>query len=134
MKILLVMLHNNAKRNFFARVTYPSLTLQQIAAITPREHTVEIVDERFERLEKEGRITSYDWSRYTEGNVNFKPKRMSEEELLEGMRGTAGDFYSVKSSFKRSFNKHNLDPFKSIIKFIINMINRSFYKKEKLGI
>jgi len=48
MKILLLMPHPTGKRSFYARFTYPSLTLQQIAAITPREHDVEIVDERFE--------------------------------------------------------------------------------------
>jgi len=88
----------------------------------------------FNRLESEGRITSYDWSRYTEGNINFKPKNMSEKELFDGIRKTAGDFYSIKKSFTRSFNKHNLNPFKSIIKFTTNMTIRSFYKNEKLSI
>lgn len=88
----------------------------------------------FKRLEKEGRITSYDWSRYAEGNVNFKPKLMSEEELLQGVRKIAGDFYSVKSSLRRSFNGHNLNPVKPLITFANSMGLRSFYKKEKLDI
>jgi radical SAM superfamily enzyme YgiQ (UPF0313 family) len=50
MKILLIMPHNNKKRDFFARFTYPSLTLKQIAAITPSEHYVNIIDERYESI------------------------------------------------------------------------------------
>ncbi|RLF34310.1 MAG: B12-binding domain-containing radical SAM protein, partial [Thermoplasmata archaeon] len=50
MRILLVMPHPNAKRTLLSRFTYPSLTLQQIAAITPKEHLVEIVDERYEKI------------------------------------------------------------------------------------
>jgi radical SAM superfamily enzyme YgiQ (UPF0313 family) len=90
--------------------------------------------ELFKRLEREGRIISYDWSRYAEGNVNFKPKLMSEEELLLGVKRIAGDFYSIKSSFKRSFNGHNLNPLKSVITFANGIALRSFYKNEKLNI
>ena len=50
MKILLISPHTNVKRNFFTKFSYPSLTLQQIAAITPREHTIDIVDERYENI------------------------------------------------------------------------------------
>lgn len=88
----------------------------------------------FERLEKEGRVISYDWSKYSEGHVNFKPNKMTEKELLEGIKGAAGEFYSVKKSFVRSFNKNNLNPFSSAIKFTLNMALRSFYKYEKLSI
>ena len=51
MKILLVMPHTNAKRGFFDKLSYPCLTLQQVAAITPKEHSVEIVDERYENID-----------------------------------------------------------------------------------
>jgi radical SAM superfamily enzyme YgiQ (UPF0313 family) len=88
----------------------------------------------FKRLEEAGRITSYDWSRYTEGNVNFKPNKMTKQELLEGIRDIAADFFSIKSSFRRSYNKNNLNPFKSTLKFTANMSARYFYKNEKLGI
>lgn len=88
----------------------------------------------FKRLEEAGRITSYDWSRYNEGNVNFKPSKMTEQELLEGIRDIAADFFSIKNSFRRSFNKNNLNPFKSTLKFTANMSARYFYKNEKLSI
>ena len=51
MKILLVMPHPDARRGFFARFTYPSLTLKQLAAIIPAEHEIRIIDERFEQVD-----------------------------------------------------------------------------------
>ncbi len=50
MKILLIMPHSKNKISFFSRLNYPSLTLQQVAAVTPLEHNVEIVDERYENI------------------------------------------------------------------------------------
>ncbi len=88
----------------------------------------------FERMEKEGRIINYDWSRYEEGKVNYKPMKMTEEELLEGIRYIAKDFFSVKSSFKRSFNKYNTNPLDGLKSFIGNIALRNFYKYEKLDI
>lgn len=88
----------------------------------------------FERLEKEGRITSYDWPRYAEGNLNLKLKNMTEEELIAGIRRIAFDFYSVKNSFKRSFITNGFTPVKSLNKFISSISIRSFYKREKFSI
>ena len=51
MRILLVMPHPPKKRRgILERFSYPSLTLQQIAGITPRRHSVTIVDERYEDI------------------------------------------------------------------------------------
>ena len=47
MKILLVKPYPNPKHNFFDKFSLNSLTLKQIAAITPPEHDVDIIDERF---------------------------------------------------------------------------------------
>ena len=35
MKILLIMPHPNKRRNLVSKFNYPSLTLQQVAAVTP---------------------------------------------------------------------------------------------------
>lgn len=88
----------------------------------------------FERLEKEGRITSYDWSRYAEDNVNFKPIKMTEDELMEGIRGISAEFYSIKNSFKRSFGLRNTNPIDTIMTLGSNLALRTFYKREKLHI
>ena len=57
MNILLVMPHPNPKRSFFSRFQYPSSTLQQIATLTPKEHSVSIIDERYKDVPF---ITDYD--------------------------------------------------------------------------
>jgi len=88
----------------------------------------------FERMDKEGRITNYDWSRYEEGKVNYKPMKMTEEELLEGIRNIAREFFSIKNSFRRSFNKYNTNPIDSLKLFVGNIALRKFYKNEKLDI
>ena len=54
MKILLTMPHPHAKYGLFSRFTYPSLTLKQLAAITPLEHDLTVIDERYEIKEKIG--------------------------------------------------------------------------------
>jgi radical SAM superfamily enzyme YgiQ (UPF0313 family) len=55
MKILLIMPHPNKRRNLVSKFNYPSLTLQQVAAITPSEHDVELVDERYEPVNFNGK-------------------------------------------------------------------------------
>jgi radical SAM superfamily enzyme YgiQ (UPF0313 family) len=88
----------------------------------------------FERFEKEGRITNYDWSRYEEGKVNYKPVKLTEQELLDGIRYVARDFFSVKQAFKRSFNRRHLNPIDATITFVANLSLRYFYMYEKLDI
>jgi radical SAM superfamily enzyme YgiQ (UPF0313 family) len=51
MKILITMPHPHAKYGLFSRFTYPSLTLKQLAAITPLEHDLTIIDERYENID-----------------------------------------------------------------------------------
>ncbi|MDA8233587.1 MAG: radical SAM protein [Clostridia bacterium] len=56
----------------------------------------------FERLKREGRILTYDWSKYNaRTDVVFEPKRMSREELLEGFIRANQRFYSLGSIAKR---------------------------------
>ena len=51
MKILLVMPHSNTKKGLFSRFNYPALTLKQLASITPEKHSLDLVDERFEKID-----------------------------------------------------------------------------------
>lgn len=88
----------------------------------------------FDRMEQEGRITRYDWSRYEEGKVNFTPKNMTPEELIEGIRQIAMDFYSVKNCVKRSFKARPKTPSMILSTLVINLGIRSFYKREKYNI
>ncbi|MFH1013696.1 MAG: radical SAM protein [Thermoplasmatota archaeon] len=87
----------------------------------------------FERYEKDGLITSYDWSQYEEGKVNYQPKLMSQDELLEGIQRIAMDFYSIRHCFKRSFNVRPRAPSMVVSALLTNMSIRSFYKREKFN-
>ena len=49
----------------------------------------------FKRLEREGRITERDWSKYISPNVCFEPKRMSAAELYEGTLWAQKEFFAL---------------------------------------
>lgn len=56
----------------------------------------------FRRLESEGRILTYDWSKYNgRRDVVFLPKRMSPEELQAGFNWVNRRFYSLRSIARR---------------------------------
>jgi radical SAM superfamily enzyme YgiQ (UPF0313 family) len=56
----------------------------------------------FQRMEAEGRILTYDWSRYnSRADVVFQPKGMSCDELLEGFKEANARFYSPASIARR---------------------------------
>lgn len=56
----------------------------------------------FNMMKKEGRITDYDWSRYTFWDVVFKPQNMTEEELAEGVAWVYDQFYSKENIANRA--------------------------------
>jgi len=86
----------------------------------------------FERYEKEGRITCRDWSKYGEGNVNYSMENLTEEEVKEGIKRIARDYYSLPKIIKRSFTNTNYSPYRIFIKIIRNITVRKFYLTEKL--
>jgi len=55
----------------------------------------------YDRLERDGRILSKDWSRYNQVDVVFQPKNMTVEELYDGAKKVAKNFYSWKNIIKR---------------------------------
>ncbi len=56
----------------------------------------------FRRMEAEGRILTRDWRRYnSRDDVVYRPKQMSEAELLAGYRYANNRFYSLASTAKR---------------------------------
>jgi len=88
----------------------------------------------YERFEKEGRITSKDWSKYAEGQVNYTPKNLTDKEIIEGIRKMAMDYYSIPNIIKRSFTNTNYNPYRVFVKFVRNTAVRKFYMTEKLTI
>jgi radical SAM superfamily enzyme YgiQ (UPF0313 family) len=55
----------------------------------------------YERLAKEGRILSKDWSRYNQVDVVYQPKQMTVDELFKGARKVAREFYSMPNVIER---------------------------------
>ena len=55
----------------------------------------------FDKLEDEDRILTKDWSKYNMKSVVFKPKNMTPDELLQGVKKMYSEFFSFKNSTKR---------------------------------
>ncbi|HWX09766.1 MAG TPA: radical SAM protein [Gaiellaceae bacterium] len=55
----------------------------------------------YERLNRDGRIVTRDWSLYDGEHVVFRPRRMTPEQLDRGMRRARKDFYSLRSMVTR---------------------------------
>jgi len=56
-----------------------------------------------DRFEKEGRITSSDWSNYMLAGVNYLPQRMSQQELYDGYTWLLKKNTSYGAILKRTF-------------------------------
>ena len=85
----------------------------------------------FDRLEKDGRITSRDWSRYNQVEVVFQPKHMTPEELFEGARKVAKEFYSPLNIIRRTAKIFRIT--KSPMGFFPaggNLSYRRYYKRD----
>ncbi|MHB8873313.1 MAG: B12-binding domain-containing radical SAM protein [Myxococcaceae bacterium] len=55
------------------------------------------------RYDKEGRLITHDYDQYIgKGHVVVKPKQMTVQQLWEGIRWVAREFYSPKRAYKRS--------------------------------
>lgn len=55
----------------------------------------------FERLQAEGRILHYDWSKFDLGHVVFRPKLMSPQELEEGYIWVHEQVYSLHNQYAK---------------------------------
>ena len=62
----------------------------------------------FQQMEREGRITSYDWSQYDTRTVVYKTVGLSAEELKQGYDWAYREFYSWRNIFRASFGHDNL--------------------------
>jgi radical SAM superfamily enzyme YgiQ (UPF0313 family) len=81
------------------------------------------------KLEKENRITDFDWSRYDGLHVVFQPLKMGKEKLEKGLWDAYKEFYSASNIFKRVLGseKHN-----SILRTILsNFIYRKIAYKRR---
>ncbi len=84
----------------------------------------------YQRLKSEGRLLEEKWwlsSGYTFGDVAFKPKNMTSEELAEGCYDCRKQFYSYGSVFKRMIDRKanfkNL--YNGTVGLVANLMSRS---------
>ena len=82
----------------------------------------------FDRLEKEGRILTRDWSQYTLGNVNFQPKQMTPEQLYHGVHAMKKQFYSMQNFSQLIHQKEGKQ-----VNLIIDMMKTQFFSKIQFG-
>ncbi len=85
----------------------------------------------FDKLEKQDRILTYDWSKYTESNVVFKPKNMTKQELYGGVRKMVKDYYSLSNVIRRTYDNHNLNLSRFLCKASYNFTDdRSYIRRD----
>jgi radical SAM superfamily enzyme YgiQ (UPF0313 family) len=86
----------------------------------------------YKKMDKEGRILTKDWSKYTQTQVVFQPKNMSPEELYEGMKKVTKEFHATDKMIKRCirFLKISLHPTVISIIVSLNMSQKIWYKRE----
>ncbi len=53
------------------------------------------------QMEKAGRVVSYDWDKYDQGHIVFRPENLTPEQLREGHMHAYRKFYSLSSMAKR---------------------------------
>lgn len=85
----------------------------------------------YDRLEKSGRILTKDWSKYNQVEVVFQPKNMTPEELFEGTRKVAKEFYSIPNLIGRTLKIFSIT--RGINSFFAaggNLTYRRYYKRD----
>ncbi len=75
----------------------------------------------FNRFEKEGRIITKDWSKYTMKNVVFTPEHMTPKELLYGVRKMYKEFYSAPYTVRRALKSLKLGIYPFFLTFERNL-------------
>jgi len=85
----------------------------------------------YDRLNKDGRIFTKDWTRYNQVDIVFEPKNMTKEELYEGTRYVAKEFYSWANIIKRNVKIFNIiRKLGAIIPAGTNYTFRKYYKAD----
>lgn len=85
----------------------------------------------FDRLVKEGRILTRDWSRYNQVDVVFKPLHMTEKELFDGAQKVAKHFYSVPNVVGRILKILSITrKMQGILPAGANITFRRYYKRD----
>jgi len=86
----------------------------------------------YQRLKKEGRILTKDWSKYTTTNVVFEPKNMSKQELFEGTRKVAKEYHRIPDIIRRFYKTMDFTNSMFISYYVLqrNLRYRDRYKNQ----
>ncbi len=85
----------------------------------------------YDRLEKEGRIFTKDWSKFNQVDVVFKPKNMTVKELYDGAKHVSKEFYSWPNIIYRNLKIFNtVRRFTAILPAGTNFTFRKYYKTD----
>ncbi|MGC8844070.1 MAG: B12-binding domain-containing radical SAM protein, partial [bacterium] len=95
------------------------IDLPQFSILTPLPGTA-----LYERMEREGRIFSKDWSKYTGNHCVFYPRNMTPEELEEGLEWAYKEMCNFLPLLRRTFSFSRRFP----VSFILNYY---YYKTVK---
>lgn len=83
----------------------------------------------YEEFERDGRLLTKDWSRYTRADVVFEPAKMSRQELLLGTFWAYEEVYSRLNVARRAFSR-----WRGVRKNAYNMIMVRHFSKQILEI
>lgn len=86
----------------------------------------------YKKMEKEGRILTKDWAKYSQTEVVFQPKNMTPKELYEGTKKVVREFYSSKKILKRwvKLFKFPISPSTIFHTLGINICQIKWYKRD----
>jgi radical SAM superfamily enzyme YgiQ (UPF0313 family) len=98
----------------------------QACLMTPYPGTVV-----FEKLKKEGRILTDDWSKFDTKKVIISPKNISPERLIKGYNDIRKATYSYNSILKRSLPYVKKGALESLFYFSLNIGARNRYMENR---
>ena len=86
----------------------------------------------YTKMDKEGRILTKDWSKYTQAQVVFKPKQMTPEELYEGTKKVIKKFHTYDKMLRRWLRVPKLKLSPSTMSYVISMdiFRKAWYRRE----
>ena len=88
----------------------------------------------YDKMEREGRLLTKDWSKYTQAQVVFQPKQMNPKELYEGTKKVIREFHRPIIMLKRWARLPKLSLTTSTITSMIGMdISRKIWYKREFG-
>jgi len=99
------------------------IELASFAILTPLPGTV-----LYKKMEEQGRIINHDWSKYTCGEVVFRPKLLTVEQLQNGYYWARKQISSYRSIFQRTFHLRKSALLYLPINFIMRKAIRSSLK------